>query len=257
MSQLLADSSALPRELYWVTRRSNFHPLDESPFANELFTPSYSDYFFHLPAHLRKTLINEQKLASDGISSNLLRSLCQRLYELDFLERSHCRCQLWPDRELSAVHQEGGHWCVEIQDLRTERCTEIQVDYLILCTGYSWSLPAYLEPILDRIELEEDQFRILEDYAISWRGQPENRIYVLNAARNARGVADPNLSLLAWRSSKIVNSLAGRTVYSLDQAAAPVCWNENGTNGASGERGRVRADFAEEPATRQPTLERV
>ena len=30
----------------WVTRRSNFLPLDESPFTNELFVPAYSDFFF-------------------------------------------------------------------------------------------------------------------------------------------------------------------------------------------------------------------
>jgi lysine N6-hydroxylase len=28
-----------------------------------------------------------------------------------------------------------------------------------------------------------------------------------------RGVADPNLSLMAWRSAIIVNSLVGRQVY--------------------------------------------
>lgn len=247
VSQLLADSSALPRKLYWVTRRSNFHPVDETPFANELFTPTYSEYFFRLPSHIREKLMGEQKLASDGISSNLLRSLCQRLYELDFLESGSCRYQLWPGRELCRLRQESGDWCVEIKDLLAERCTEVRVDYLVLCTGYSWVLPSYLEPILDRIELDGGHFRVREDYSISWQGLPEHRIYALNAARNARGVADPNLSLLAWRSSKIVNSLAGREVYSLDEAATSVTWNEVGTNGdRTHERGRLLASLAED-----------
>jgi lysine N6-hydroxylase len=252
VAQLLADSTALPRELYWVTRRSNFHPMDESPFANELFTPTYSEYFFRLPQHIREKLVGEQKLASDGISANLLQNLCQRLYELDFLERSHCRYQLLPGRELCRVRQEGGDWCVEIQDMLSERCTEIRADYLIFCTGYSWVVPSYLEPLLDRIELDGGQFRVHEDYSISWQGAPEHRIYALNAARNARGVADPNLSLLAWRSSKIVNSLMGREVYSVDEAAVPVSWNEIGEKNLPAEQGRLLGNLVEDPPLRQP-----
>lgn len=261
VTQLLADSAALPRELYWVTRRSNFHPLDESPFANELFTPTYSDYFFRLPPHIRERLVGEQKLASDGISANLLQNLCQRLYELDFLARSCCRYQLWPGRELFRIQQEDGEWCAEIQDLLTERLTEVRVDYVILCTGYSWVLPSYLDPILDQIELEGGQFRVYEDYSISWQGAPGHRIYVLNAARNARGVADPNLSLLAWRSSKIVNSLAERVVYAVDEAAAPVTWNEFGKDGGNGgarhDRGQLLGNLAEDAPRQQPTWGRA
>ena len=253
VNQLLADSAALPLELYWVTRRSNFQPLDESPFANELFTPTYSEYFFRLPIHIREKLVGDQKLASDGISNSLLQNLCQRLYELDFLERSPCLYRLWPGREVYRIRQEDGDWCVEIQDLLSEQCTEVRVDYLILCTGYSWVLPSYLEPLLDRIELENGQFRVLGDYSISWQGAPEHRIYALNAARNARGIADPNLSLLAWRSSKIVNSLAEREVYRVDDAASPVSWGEIEMNGVTAEQGRLLENLVEDPPLQQPT----
>jgi lysine N6-hydroxylase len=253
VTQLLADSAALPLELYWITRRSNFHPLDESPFANELFTPTYSEYFFRLPFHIREKLVGEQKLASDGISTSLLQNLCQRLYELDFLECPRCLYRLWPAREVCRIRQEDGDWCVEIQDLLSERCTEIRVDYLILCTGYSWVLPSYLEPLLDRIELEDGQFRVLGDYSISWQGAPEHRIYALNAARNARGIADPNLSLLAWRSSKIVNSLVEREVYRVDEAVSPVSWSEIETNSVTAEQGRLPGNLVEDPPMQQPT----
>jgi lysine N6-hydroxylase len=112
-----------------------------------------------------------------------------------------------------------------VQDLVTGGATEVRVDCLILATGYTWVMPSYLEPILDRIDLDGGRFRFREDYSIVWDGLPEHRIYALNAARVARGVADPNLSLLAWRSSKIVNSLLGRQVYDVDEAAAPVAWS--------------------------------
>jgi lysine N6-hydroxylase len=224
VAQLLADSDALPRELYWVSRRPSFLPLDESPFANEWFTPTYSQHFFRLPARVREKLVAEQTLASDGISTSLLKAICQRLYELDFLQTSHCARHLWPARDLMALEPDGAGWRVTVRDLIGERSAEVGVDCLILATGYTWAIPSYLEPILGRIELENGCFRFQEDYSIVWEGAPKHRIYALNAARAARGVADPNLSLLAWRSSKIVNSLLGRQVYEVDEAVAPVAW---------------------------------
>jgi lysine N6-hydroxylase len=251
VSQLLAESEALPCELYWVSRRPNFLPLDESPFANEWFTPTYSEHFFRLPAAVREKLVAEQTLASDGISASLLKTVCQRLYELDFLLETPCRHRLWPARDLLAVTPDGeGGWRVAVQDLVAERSAEVRVDCLILATGYTWTMPAYLEPILDRIDLDGGRFRFREDYSIVWDGLPEHRIYALNAARVARGVADPNLSLLAWRSSKIVNSLLGRQVYDVDEAAAPVAWSGMEKNsGLEAAGAPVGAPPAEPPLT--------
>src|SRR5438309_6247148 len=36
---VLRDDGTMPRRTLWISRRSNFLPLDESPFVNELFTP--------------------------------------------------------------------------------------------------------------------------------------------------------------------------------------------------------------------------
>jgi lysine N6-hydroxylase len=62
----------LPRHVSWVSRRPNFAPIDDSPFANELFTPQYSDAFFHADEARRRDAIAQFKLASDGISESTL-----------------------------------------------------------------------------------------------------------------------------------------------------------------------------------------
>lgn len=49
-------------------------------------------------------------------------------------------------------------------------------------------------------------------------------MYVQNAARPRRGVADPNLSLMAWRSATIVNSLAGKRIYDLEGSSSAFDW---------------------------------
>ena len=43
-----------------------------------------------------------------------------------------------------------------------------------------------------------------------------------------RGVADPNLSLMAWRSAVIANSLIGRPVYDVAGESSVFDFNEPG-----------------------------
>src|SRR4051794_3862175 len=108
VAHLLADERALPARLLWISRRPNFLPLDESPFANEMFTPGYSDYFFGLEPAERARLLVEQKLASDGISPELLEALYRRLYLLEVVEGRVGLCGLYPRRELEAMSPVAG-----------------------------------------------------------------------------------------------------------------------------------------------------
>ncbi len=235
---LLAGSGRLPRELYWISRRANFLPLDESPFTNEWFTPAYSDFFYHLPAEVRVKLIEEQKLASDGISPGLLETLYRRLYELEFIETSPCRCRLWPGRSLDSMRREPSGWHLEVDERYTGAHESLRVDHVILCTGYTYGLPTFLAPLADRVARDGEHYQVAEDFSIAWDGPPDRRIFVQNAARIRRGIADPNLSLLAWRSAKIINSLCGRTVYDVEEEASLVDW---GTYAGVAERREVWA----------------
>jgi len=100
----------------------------------------------------------------------------------------------------------------------------VRVDQVILCTGYTYAVAPFLSPLAGRLALDDDKYQIAEDFSIAWDGPADRRIYVQNAARFRRGVADPNLSLLAWRSAKIINSLLGRTVYDVEEEPSLVDW---------------------------------
>lgn len=50
-----------------------------------------------------------------------------------------------------------------------------------------------------------------------------NRIYVQNGARRSHGVAYPNLSLAAWHSAVIINSLLDREHYSFKEEDITLC----------------------------------
>jgi lysine N6-hydroxylase len=209
---LLLDLAHLPQQLVWISHRPNFLPLDESPFTNELFTPAYSDYFFSLPEAQRNTFLAEQKLASDGVSQSLLERIYDRLYELEFLEPAGRRALLLPDQEVVELRP-GSPGCNLGLRSRWGTSRAIRADVVVLGTGSSYALPDALRPLADRLRWDREGFAVHPDFSIEWDGPPELRIYAQDAARHMRGVADPNLSLMAWRSAIIANSLLGRPLY--------------------------------------------
>ncbi len=209
---LLADTPHLPRELVWTSRRQNFLPLDESPFTNELFSPGYSDYFFSLPPERHDVILAEQKLASDGVSEGLLQRIYDRLYDLEFLEPQGRRVRLLPGNELVDMRRAEPGWELGLRD-RWGKTEAVRADLVVLCMGSTYAIPDALRPLASRIRWDKDGFAVRSDFSIEWDGPPGLRIYAQNAARHMRGVADPNLSLMAWRSAVIANSLLGRAVY--------------------------------------------
>jgi lysine N6-hydroxylase len=190
-----------------------------------MFTPAYSDYFFQLNPCARQQILREFKLASDGISASVLASIYRRLYEIRYLDGAP-PVRLLPGHELIDLqtHIEGG-WCLSLDDLVTGQRHDIEADACVLCTGFAPApLSLFSETLLCRIHREGEKVALAPDFSVVWDGPEWAKLYLQNYARSCRGIADPNLSLLAWRSAKIVNSLAMREVYPLDDAESLVEW---------------------------------
>ena len=243
---LLTDATHCPSRVTWISRRMNFHPMDASAFANELYTPEYSDYFGKLPLEVRTQLLHDQKLTSDGINEDLLKHIYQRLYEIRFLDKEIDRWRLCPGREMVGLEPGDDGWVVSTYQPRADNYEMMEADIVICCTGYTRDFPPCLAPMRNRIPLEGGEFVVQEDYSIKWDGPAENRIYVQNAARLARGVADPNLSLNAWRAARIINSIAGRQVYDIEGASCMVDWGPAPTPG-----------YTRDSAPRKPGMQRA
>ena len=224
---LLLDIAHLPAQLVWISHRPNFLPLDESPFTNELFNPAYSDYFFGLTQEQRDVLLAEQKLASDGISPGLLQRIYDRLYELEFLEAVGRPVRLLPAHEVVGM-QHGSAGCDLALRERWGAQRTVRADIVVLGTGYSYALPEAMESLADRISWDRDGLPVRADFSVEWDGPPKLRIYAQDAARHMRGVADPNLSLMAWRSAIIANSLLGRQVYDVSGESSVFDFDQTG-----------------------------
>lgn len=213
-----------PRRVTWISRRGNFFPIDDSPFTNDYYMPCYADHFYGLEREIREPLNILNILTSDGISEATLRQIYQRIYTLRFIHGAEGVVQLYPNRDVAAVTDRGdaGWDLTLVNHDQRDTVGHVEVDVVVWATGFRPARMDFLAPIAERLEREGDEFRIDEDFAVRWDGPHDRRIFVLNAARQQRGLADMNLSLIAWRSQRIVDRLRG--VRSREQLPSFIEW---------------------------------
>ncbi|WP_187283625.1 lysine N(6)-hydroxylase/L-ornithine N(5)-oxygenase family protein [Streptomyces sp. t39] len=236
---LLSAPGALPGELVWATGRTGLPPLDDSPFSNDWFTPGAVDHFHRAGPKVRARLLEALTYASDGVSEGLLADIYRRLYELDYLEDTAFAHAVLPGCRLDQLNRAEHGYEALLSGMGPGDERIAAVDTVVLATGYDSGAPEFLAPLLEELPLHDDgTFRTRADFrldtatAAAEPGAPVGTggVWVQNAARHSHGVADPNLSLSAWRSAVILNSLTGRrtfrtegfdTTFAFDPAAGP------------------------------------
>ncbi|MEV0648334.1 SidA/IucD/PvdA family monooxygenase [Phytomonospora sp. NPDC050363] len=200
----------LPRQVSWLSRRPNYFPIDDSPFTNDYFTPPFSDFFARLDEVTRKDFNGRHVLASDGASESTLRQIYQRLYRGRFIDRDQVDVALLPGREVSEVARTDSGWRLSMMNRYLGAPEQVEGDVVIWATGFRRPELTFLAPIADRLERVGDEFRVDRDFAVAWDGPTDRSLFLQNATRQQRGLADPNLSLLAWRSKRIADRMLGR-----------------------------------------------
>jgi len=198
-----------PSEISWLSRRENFHPMDDSPFANDLFTPTHSNYFYEQDSVFRADFLKRNVLASDGISEQTLRNIYQRMYVMRYIERSPMRVRLMPYRHAHEVWRGEDMWMLAARHLGNNAQEILKTDMVVWATGFRSVEQSFLQPLLARLEFEDGEIRIDRDYAAVWDGPSGRHLFVLNSVRRQRGLPDPNLSLTAWRSQIVIDKILG------------------------------------------------
>jgi len=230
----LSGARGRPLSLNWLSRRPNLDPLDETAFVNEYFTPEYVRYFYTLPEARRHAIVEAQKLTGDGVSPETLRELSQALYENDFLMDDERRAyRIMTHRDVRTMHHdrlhdgahEPGCYRMEMRNGSSQRDELVTSDVVILATGYRFAVPSCMRAITPLLSRDsQGQLRLREDYSAYWSGPSGHRLYVMNGGRSSHGIADAQLSLAAWRSAIVVNSLLEQQVYRTDAAPTPLEW---------------------------------
>ncbi|PRH85898.1 lysine 6-monooxygenase [Labrys okinawensis] len=223
---LLGAGEAAAASVDWISLRPNFQPLDATPFTNELFTPHYVRNFHNLAEGRRLSTVEREKLAGDGVSASTLSQIYRRLYTLRHIERGGPQARLMPHREVLDVEQGAGGFRLVMRNGFDGGIEFSQADVIVLATGYSYRLPDCLSPIQDRIAIDgTGRLRLDADFSVKWDGPADNRIFALNAGLISHGIAEPQLSLMAWRSAVIANALIGQPFFDVEPPASPLAWS--------------------------------
>ncbi|MCH9769642.1 MAG: SidA/IucD/PvdA family monooxygenase [Gammaproteobacteria bacterium] len=222
---ILQDDANMPEHIYWVSTKGYPVMLDENPFANEVYTPTFSQSFYKLSDKKRQQLNTVLGDTSDGIHQSLLEKIYQRLYCVRFIMHVDIKLTFIPlskvaDLQVSEQLSDGVQYRVSIEGAGEQVIDNI--GYIIFCTGYSYNaddlLPGLQNYYGQKIEINQD-FSI----------QPLNQVtscklFLNNGAKAFYGPADPNISLMTWRNAVIINSAFNMQAYNLHESTELVSW---------------------------------
>lgn len=214
-----------PKSLDWLSRRSNYQPLDEASFTNEFFTPDYVDAFINLSPTVKNTEITNQKLTSDGITQKALLTIYQELYHRFDVLKEDKWVKLLPHRTLTHMGQDSQGFNLTASNALGQSLETHQADIVILATGFEAPYPACLRDLLPLFDMDENnQYQMNSDFELKWEGQKTNKIFAVNAGMHSHGIAEPQLSLMAWRSAKIINRLSGEALFDTQSGPGMIDW---------------------------------
>lgn len=210
----LTERWGRPAAITLVTSRQNLEPLDESAFTNEYFTPPYVNDFWSLPEAKKQSIVESQKLASDGNTPGYLTQVYQDLYWHKQVKKDPMPARVLACRRLVGVKKIAGEYELTFRNGFLDKDQGLIADLVILATGFETAIPTFLDSIKGRLNLDEKgRFRFEKSFAVKWEGAPSNRIYALNFSRHSHGISEPQTSLMSWRSASIINDLSPEPVY--------------------------------------------
>lgn len=223
--QILSNRENLPKRIHWISSRKNIAPIDDSPYANELYVPSYATYHCRQDKKTREKLMQDNLLTADGITEDILRNIYRLLYDIEVIEGRHI-VDYYLSSRVTGVNKGANGYRMQVSNKMTGQSQFIAVEKAVLCLGFEATMPRFIESLMPQMDLEDGKFMLNEDFSVKWAGGGENKIYALNAGRHVFGLAESNFALMAWRSAVIVNSLVERQELETDGFGGSMNWEQ-------------------------------
>lgn len=207
------------KKIRLISRRQNLEPLDESPFTNEYFTPNYVESFFPISQESKGPIVSSQKLASDGNTPEYLNKLYNYLFQLKHVHEDDIDFKILPYRNFVDLTQTDSGFKATLLNNFEHVQEVLEADIVILSTGFNIDIPKIFDPIKSLINFDgQGRFIVKRNFDLDWKGPAKNKIYALNFSRHRHGIAEPQTSLMAWRSATIVNDMAQKEVYKINHS---------------------------------------
>ncbi|WP_431965599.1 lysine N(6)-hydroxylase/L-ornithine N(5)-oxygenase family protein [Actinacidiphila sp. bgisy160] len=215
---LLAGTGTGGYRLNWVTRSPRFFPLEYTKLTLEMTSPEYVDYFHALPEDTRYRVEAEQKGLFKGIDADLINGIFDLLYRKSV--RGPVPTRLMTNTALTGASYDetAGTYTLGLRHVEQERDFTLETQGLVLATGYRYRVPAFLEPVHDRLRRDRHgRFDVARNYSIDTTGRG---VFLQNGGTHTHSITSPDLGMGPYRNSWIIRELTGREVYPLERSIA-------------------------------------
>ncbi|MER5454422.1 SidA/IucD/PvdA family monooxygenase [Micromonospora sp. NPDC002389] len=213
---LLGDIHTYGYRLNWVTRSPRFFPLEYTKLTLEMTSPDYVDYFHALPEATRYRLESEQKGLFKGISADLIDGIFDLLYATSV--HGPVNTHLLTNTELTEVSYDeaAGVHTLALRHVEQERDFTLESEGLVLATGYHYRVPAYLDPIRDRLRFDgHGRLDVARNYSIDQTGRG---VFLQNGGTHTHSITSPDLGMGPYRNAWIIRELLGREPYPIEKS---------------------------------------
>ncbi|MBD1380563.1 lysine N(6)-hydroxylase/L-ornithine N(5)-oxygenase family protein [Metabacillus arenae] len=214
---LLKEQELRGYSLNWLTRSKGFFPMEYSKLGLEYFSPDYIEFFYSLSQQKKDELLPKQDLLYKGISAATIAEIYDELYRRTIANES-IDIRLQAMTEVCEARKDSGIWNLTCKNWVSGEMNAQSSEVVIFGTGYKQTEPFFLNGITHFIQ-RDDKERLVIDrhYALKQTSYTENQIFIQNGELHSHGVGAPDLGLGAYRNSVIINQLAGREVYPVQQ----------------------------------------
>ncbi|UCZ54041.1 SidA/IucD/PvdA family monooxygenase [Bacillus shivajii] len=210
---LLQKQNGNDQHIYWVTRSAAFFQLESGKLGQEVFSPDYIDYYHSLPYDKRMNEIPHLQHLRQGVEEKTLHEIYDLLYHKT-VNGFDTGVTILTSSDVKKIEQTGNKYTVTCEQWQQEKEYSIDVNKVILATGYRPNIPDWFEKFNDKIEWEENKhFKVKRDYRLSFKEPRDHHFFTLTNIEHSHGASATNLGLAVQRNVTIINKIAGRELY--------------------------------------------
>jgi len=212
--ELLREYHHCPHQIIWATRSRGFFPMEYSKLGLEHFSPDYINYFYSLDQKTKYDTVHHQHLMYKGISQTTIAEIYDMLYQLTVANKtqplqmlSHSDCQSIKKGTTSRFTLQFNQW-------QTKSLFDIDCDAVICATGYQPKNIDFLNDLSHELIADDNQpFALNNDFSLCTTPSLKNKIYMQNNSLFSHGVGSPDLGLICYRNSLILNQICKKEIY--------------------------------------------
>lgn len=211
---LLKEQKTAGFQLNWITRSNGIFQLEKAKLGQEFFSPDYIDYFHQLSFEQRIGALDTLDSLRNGVDPETLKEIYNLLYHMT-VGSHRVPVTIQPLTEVTDITGEEDGYLINCHQWQAGEACSLKTEKVILATGYKPNIPDWFhERFSHKVKWEDEKrFAVTRDYQLVFHEPRCHHFFTLTNLEHSHGTGATNLGLAVHRNIKIINLLAGRTVY--------------------------------------------